>query len=100
MAEPKRQGRLEAAVIIAYWRDTARSFEIRGINGFILLPVIIFLLHIRWWSFGCLIVTIIALKWLDTRGYTPPVAVRALKTMLGPKTVKRMRSLGTRSLWR
>lgn len=66
----------------AHWRDSARIPEFFIFDAYSALPFVVFLMHIRWWTFNlCLCVAIFF--WLIKRfGFTLPVFSRWLRWKL------------------
>lgn len=76
-----------------FWRDTARALRLAFMSAYVAVPLMVFLLHIRWWTFTVLIVTIIVMTVIEQFGYTPPVAMLALRAWIAGRLVKRRRSM-------
>lgn len=74
-----------------FWRETARPLRIGPFSAHAALPALLFILHMRMWTFVTLVVVMFALKALEGRGYTLPVAMQALKLRVFGKTLPRRR---------
>lgn len=81
-----------------FWRDTARALRLAFMSAYVAVPLMVFLLHIRWWTFTVLIVTIIVMTVIEQFGYTPPVAMLALRAWIAGRLVKRRRSMFSKRL--
>lgn len=66
----------------AHWRDSARSPKLFFMDAYAAFPMLFFLLHIRWWTFGLCIIVIIFFVILEKFGFTVPVFKRWLKVFL------------------
>lgn len=70
----------------AHWRDSARIARFFVIDSTAAFPLLLFLLHIRLWSFIVAMVTTIFFTLLGRYGFTVPVFLRWLRTVLaGPR---------------
>lgn len=68
-----------------FWRDTARPAQFFGIDAFAVYPFLLFMLHMKWWTFILAIVAMIALAVLSRHGFTLPVFYRVVRSYLaGP----------------
>tara|TARA_B100001105_G_scaffold136374_2_gene109240 strand:+ start:3124 stop:3402 length:279 start_codon:yes stop_codon:yes gene_type:complete len=81
-----------------FWRDSARAVRLAFMSAYVAVPLMVFLLHIRWWTFVVLVVTIIVMTVIERFGYTPPVALLALRAWVAGKLVKRRRSMFSKRL--
>lgn len=80
------------------WRDTARPFMLGPIDGRAVFPIVIFALHIRWWTFILAVSVIAVILIIGRFGYTPRIALLALRS---PFTkVGRVYRLGHKRIWR
>lgn len=69
----------------AHWRDSARPARFFLIDAKAVFPLIVFLLHIRWWT---LIVALIGMGFftiLNRFGYSVEVFLRVVRGFLGGK---------------
>lgn len=82
-----------------HWRNTALSVKFFFIEGLAGLPLLLFILHIRWWSFFVSFSAVMFLVVIRYFGYTVPVAWRTLKTSLGGRKVHKRRQLGNKRLF-
>lgn len=76
-----------------YWRDSARPLRMFIFSAWIGLPILAFMLHIRWWTFGVLVATIVLLRVIEHFGFTIPVAALAVRATLAGRLVKRRYSM-------
>ena len=76
-----------------FWRESARPVRLFFLSAYVAIPLMVFLLHIRMWTFVLLVLTIVAMTVIERFGFTPPVAVLAIRAWLAGKTVKRRRSM-------
>lgn len=83
-----------------YWLHTARSVKVLGLNGVVVLPILVLLFYPRWWVLFVAIAVIAGLALLERFGYPPVVALRALRSRAGGARVKRNRRLGGHRIWR
>lgn len=72
----------------AHWRDVARSPRFYIMDSLAAFPLILFLLHIRLWTFITALVIILFLIGLERYKFTLPVFWRWLRsTIAGPMRV-------------
>ena len=71
----------------SFWRDAGRVPRIAGIDARAYFPLLLALFHIRYWTLGLAVVVIAIFKFMETRGYTLPVFVRAVRHWLRGKVV-------------
>ena len=72
----------------AHWRDSARATRFFLIDYRAAFPLLLFLLHIRWWSFVLAVVTMLFLALLERWGFTVILFLRWLRsTFAGPRKV-------------
>ncbi len=70
----------------AHWRDSARSPRFFMIDYRAAFPLLLFLLHIRIWSFVLAIVAMSFFALLERYGFTVTVFLRWLRsTLAGPR---------------
>lgn len=81
-----------------FWRESARSLRLFVFSGYVAIPLLLFLLHIRVWTLMLLIATVITMALIERRGYTVPVAVLAARAFVAGKLVKRRRSFFAKRL--
>jgi intracellular multiplication protein IcmT len=68
-----------------HWRDSARTARFWIFDAPACFPVLLALLHIRWWTFGLAIFAVLFFTLLNRRGFTVVVFFRWLRTFLaGP----------------
>lgn len=85
-------------ILNSFWRDSARSLRFFVVSAYVAVPVLLFLLHIRWWTFAVLVATIVVMIVIEQFGYTIPVAALALRARLAGRRVKRRRSMFAKRL--
>jgi intracellular multiplication protein IcmT len=66
----------------ASWRDSARLTRFFIIDYRAAFPFLLFLLHIRWWTFLIALVTVIFLAILERYGFTVTVFARLFRSIL------------------
>lgn len=81
-----------------FWRESARALRLAFMSAYVAVPLMLFLLHIRMWTFVLLIATIIVMQVIERFGYTPPVALLALRALIAGRLVKRRRSMFSKRL--
>lgn len=69
----------------AHWRDSARPVKFFMWDGRAAFPVVIFLMHISWWTFGITVFLIMFFSILNRYGLTPIVFARAFRTFVAGK---------------
>ncbi len=82
------------------WADTARTPMLGPVSGYVVFPIMLFFMHIRWWTLGVLGATIVLMIVLSRFGYTAPVAVLALRARIAGPVVSRFRKIGGYRIWR
>ena len=74
----------------AAWRDSARSARFFIVDYRAAFPLLLFLLHIRLWTFCLALAAMFALYGLERYGYTVPVFLRLVRCWLaGPRKFAR-----------
>ena len=72
----------------AHWRDSARRTRFFMIDARAAFPLVIFLLHIRLWSFVVAIVATIFFAALERYGFTVKVFIRWIRNFFaGPRKI-------------
>jgi intracellular multiplication protein IcmT len=72
----------------AHWRDSARNAKFFFIDANAAFPLILFLIHIKLWTFILAVVIMTFFTLLGHYGYTTWVFLRILKnTLAGPRKV-------------
>lgn len=70
----------------AAWRDTARSARFFFVDYRAAFPLLLFLLHIKLWTFTLAIIATLCLYALERYGFTVPVFLRIARSWLaGPR---------------
>ncbi|MFN3234598.1 MAG: IcmT/TraK family protein [Gammaproteobacteria bacterium] len=70
---------------MAHWRDSARSARFFIIDYRAAFPLLLFLLHIRFWTFFLAVGVVICLYALEWYGFTVPIFFRLFRAWLaGP----------------
>lgn len=85
-------------ILDAFWRDSARSARFLMFSAYIAVPLIGFLFHIRLWTFIVLVITIVLMSVMEYFGYTPPVAMLALRARVAGKKITRRRQFFDKKL--
>ena len=71
-----------------HWRDSARSARFFVVDARAAFPLLLFLLHIRWWTFAIAVISIVFFAILEHYGFTVPVFLRTVRTFLaGPRKI-------------
>jgi intracellular multiplication protein IcmT len=68
---------------MAHWRDSARVPRFYFISGYAAFPLILFLLHIRWWTLAVAILATGFFTFLERYGFTVRVFLRWLRNVIG-----------------
>lgn len=78
------------------WRDTGRRVRFAGMDGRLLVFLLICLYHPRLWTLGLMVVAIIGLIVLERMDYSLPNALRRLRVILfgGLRAAKTSRRSG------
>ena len=66
----------------AHWRDSARPARFFFVDARAVFPFVIFLMHIRWWTFWFALVTMIVFTLLERYGFTVPIFLRWSRGLL------------------
>ncbi|MCZ8256114.1 MAG: IcmT/TraK family protein [Polaromonas sp.] len=74
-----------------FWFATAFEVRLAIFNAWIALPLGIFLMHIRLWTFGLLVAVVIAMHIMESFGFKPRTAFRAIRSTLAGSRVSRRR---------
>lgn len=69
----------------AHWRDSARPARFFLVDARAALPLVLWLLHIRWWTFFIAIGAMFFFGLVERYGFTVPTFIRTIRTILaGP----------------
>jgi len=72
----------------AHWRDSARPARFFMVDARAAFPFLIFILHIRMWTFVSACVAMIFFWILEKYGFSVPVFARLVRTwMAGPRKI-------------
>ena len=66
----------------AHWRNSARQPRLFIMDAYAAFPFLLFLLHIRWWTFGLALLSALFFAILERVGFTIPVFRRWLRVFL------------------
>ena len=66
----------------AYWRDSARTPKFFSIDARATFPLLLFLLHIRMWTFIVAVIATLFFATLDRYGFTPVIFLRVVRGVL------------------
>ncbi len=69
----------------AHWRDSARSARFFFIDYRAAFPFLLFLMHIRWWTFFIALGAMLFFWILERYGFTVPVFLRLARSWLAGK---------------
>ena len=73
---------------MAHWRDSARSVRFWFIDFRAAFPLVLFLVHIRVWTFILAIFAVIVFSLLERYGFSVNVFVRWLRAFIaGPRKI-------------
>lgn len=71
-----------------HWRDSARPVKLFFMDANAAFPVLLWLVHIRWWTFYIMLVAVAFFSILSRFGFTPIVFKRWLRSfMAGPRKI-------------
>ena len=75
----------------ASWRDTGRPTRLFFLNSRVVFPLVLWILHIRIWTFIVMILVVTIFVALDYYGYKPVVFARCVRAYLaGPRRCVRL----------
>ena len=66
----------------AHWRDSSRQPRFFFVSATAAYPLLLFFLHISWWTFGLVITTVAFLAILEYFGLTPIKFLRLTRNFL------------------
>jgi intracellular multiplication protein IcmT len=69
----------------AHWRDSARSVRFFIWDGQAAFPMVLFLMHIRIWTFVVAVFTMMFFTVLNRYGFTPIVFLRWMRNLVAGK---------------
>lgn len=69
----------------AHWRDSARTPKFFILDAFSAIPLLVFLLHIRVWSFILALIVATFFALLKRFGFSLPVFVRLMRSTFAGK---------------
>ncbi|CAL7959941.1 intracellular multiplication protein IcmT [Gammaproteobacteria bacterium] len=70
----------------AHWRDSARHARFFFIDASVAFPLLVFLVHIKLWTFILAVIVMAFFTLLSRYGYTADVFLRILRsTLAGPR---------------
>ena len=67
------------AMDVEHWRDTQRSVRFFVLDGRVVVMVLLWLLHVAWWTFFLMIGAIAFFAFLERRGLRFDAALRAIR---------------------
>lgn len=74
----------------SHWRDSARSARFFLVDARAAFPIFLFLMHIRTWTAGIVVVSMLLFGIIEHYGFTVPVFLRWLRSFLaGPRKLSR-----------
>lgn len=83
-----------------YWLHTGRPVKIAFINALAIIPFLFLLFFPSWKLFYLTIGNVVLMIVLERFGYTPTVAYRMVRSVLGGRILKRNRRIGTHRIWK
>lgn len=76
--------------INSHWRDSARRPKLFIIEAQSAFPVLLFLVHLRWWTFWVALITTLFFAILEHYGFTVRLFLRVFRAYLaGPRVYSR-----------
>lgn len=66
----------------AHWRDSARIPRFFFMDAYSAIPLLLFLLHIRWWTLGVACSVCAFFSILNRFGFTLPIFIRWLRAFV------------------
>ena len=66
-----------------YWRDTSRTPRFFFIDAYAVFPMIIFLIHMRWWTFQLAVSVMLFFAILERFKLTLPIFLRIVRLLIG-----------------
>jgi intracellular multiplication protein IcmT len=66
----------------AHWRDSARSARFFMMDARAVFPFVLFLMHIKWWTFWVAVVGMLFFIAIEKYGFTVPIFLRWLRTSM------------------
>ncbi len=73
---------------MAHWRDSSRTVRFWFIDSRACFPLLIFLLHIRLWTFLLALIAVLFFVVLERYGFTPEVFMRFMRSYIaGPRKI-------------
>ena len=66
----------------AHWRDSSREPRFFFVSANAAYPILLLLIHIRWWTFLLALGTILVLATLEHFGLTPQKFIRVFRVFL------------------
>ena len=70
---------------MAHWRDSSRTPRFYGIDARATFPLLLFLLHIRWWSFIVAVIATVFFAFLERYGFKVSIFLRWLRNVIAGK---------------
>ena len=69
----------------AHWRDSARSVKFFFIDGAAAFPMLLFIIHIRLWTFVLAVIAMLFFTILNRYGFSVPVFFRFIRNLAAGK---------------
>jgi intracellular multiplication protein IcmT len=66
----------------AHWRDSSRTPKFFVLDAFSAIPLLLMLLHIRWWTFFTAVGVCVFFMVLNRFGFTLPIFLRWLRAFI------------------
>lgn len=67
------------------WRDTARPPQLFAVDARAAFALLLVILHIALWTVGIAVLVMAIAIFMEQRGYTPPMALRAVRSLMAGK---------------
>lgn len=68
--------------VFAHWRDSARQPRFYVVDARVVLFILLWLLHMRWWTFTLAVSAVTIFTIMEYFKYPLPVAIRAFKGII------------------
>jgi hypothetical protein len=85
-------------ILEGFWRESARPLRLFIFSAYAVVPLVLFILHIKYWTLGLLVATFVGLWYIERKGFTIPVAVLALRAAIAGKVITRQRMVFAKRL--
>lgn len=73
---------MAAPQVISHWRDSGRIPRFFGIDARSTFPLLLFLVHIKWWTFIVAVIATILFGLIERYGFSATVFLRMIRSLL------------------